>query len=212
MHETRLCFRRGFKRGKKNVSCPPPPATKSALAFSVFFLHDIKISDFGLLRPLFNKKFHHYWLLLESPPHTKFCIRLCCLTHDLWSSGSLLVWRYTEIYFFRRTSGLPDSSPIGIKWIDYYVNLRYFLQIEHIFFISYNSLLAVFFLISDYVCTQCNRSYGNKHVLIRHQRYQCGKEPQFKCPVCPHRGTLKSNVRKHLYRKHHSVADTYDYW
>ncbi|KAG8259265.1 hypothetical protein J6590_014734 [Homalodisca vitripennis] len=57
-----------------------------------------------------------------------------------------------------------------------------------------------------YKCLYCQRSYKHKHTLWRHQRYECGKEPQFACPHCPYKAKLKGNLSKHIYGQH--FADT----
>lgn len=53
-----------------------------------------------------------------------------------------------------------------------------------------------------YQCSKCNKSYKYDQSLRMHQRYQCGKEPQFKCNVCPYRTYLKGNMSKHCLRMH----------
>ncbi|KAK3915452.1 Longitudinals lacking protein, isoforms A/B/D/L [Frankliniella fusca] len=53
-------------------------------------------------------------------------------------------------------------------------------------------------------CPDCGRSYSHSSTLWSHRRYECGKEPQFQCPCCPHRSKLKKNLVKHI-RSRHSV-------
>lgn len=50
----------------------------------------------------------------------------------------------------------------------------------------------------------CTRSYKWKHGLTQHQRYECGKEPRFGCPInnCFYRSKVKCNIRKHVRTKH----------
>ncbi|XP_046659240.1 zinc finger protein 425-like [Homalodisca vitripennis] len=55
---------------------------------------------------------------------------------------------------------------------------------------------------SKFVCLPCGRSYSRKPNLNQHQRYQCGKEPQFSCPWCPHRTWTKGNLKAHMGAKH----------
>ncbi|KAG8259259.1 hypothetical protein J6590_014728 [Homalodisca vitripennis] len=54
----------------------------------------------------------------------------------------------------------------------------------------------------QYKCLYCQRSYKHNSTLWNHQRYECGKEPQFACPHCPYKAKLKGNLRKHLAMKH----------
>ncbi|XP_049861389.1 longitudinals lacking protein-like isoform X1 [Schistocerca gregaria] len=35
-------------------------------------------------------------------------------------------------------------------------------------------------------CPQCGKNYAWKTNMQRHLRLECGKEPQFQCPVCPY--------------------------
>lgn len=55
-----------------------------------------------------------------------------------------------------------------------------------------------------YQCDVCSRSYSWKGGLSQHKRYQCGKEPQFICPVegCNHKSAIKGNLKQHLLAVH----------
>ncbi|KAK3915473.1 Longitudinals lacking protein, isoforms A/B/D/L [Frankliniella fusca] len=55
-------------------------------------------------------------------------------------------------------------------------------------------------------CPQCNKVYQYKYTLGTHLRYECGKEPQFQCPYCPHRSKLKGNLMKHIRKIHASIV------
>lgn len=48
----------------------------------------------------------------------------------------------------------------------------------------------------NYRC-RCGRSYVEKGSLQRHKRYECGKEPSFKCTHCSYASHLKSNMNRH---------------
>lgn len=48
----------------------------------------------------------------------------------------------------------------------------------------------------------CGRSYKHKGDLTRHQKYQCGKEPQFRCMHCSFRTALKCNLAGHIRARH----------
>lgn len=39
-------------------------------------------------------------------------------------------------------------------------------------------------LIGFFPCDGCGKVYNRKGNLIRHMRYECGKEPQFCCHIC----------------------------
>jgi len=51
-------------------------------------------------------------------------------------------------------------------------------------------------------CSQCGKGYSNNGNLMRHLKFECGKEPQFHCPHCPLRTRHKSNLLSHMYCKH----------
>jgi uncharacterized Zn-finger protein len=51
-------------------------------------------------------------------------------------------------------------------------------------------------------CSQCGKGYSNNGNLMRHLKFECGKEPQFQCPICPLRTRHKSNLLSHIYCKH----------
>ncbi|KAJ8686873.1 hypothetical protein QAD02_022667, partial [Eretmocerus hayati] len=59
----------------------------------------------------------------------------------------------------------------------------------------------------------CNRSYKYKLDLYRHMRYECGKEPRFKCGHCEYRSPRARRIRDHITTKHarsdHTIIDTY---
>lgn len=50
----------------------------------------------------------------------------------------------------------------------------------------------------EYACLSCGKVYLHRSSLSHHTRFECGKEPQFACPHCPHRCKRKGNFRRHL--------------
>ncbi|KAG8259344.1 hypothetical protein J6590_014812 [Homalodisca vitripennis] len=52
-------------------------------------------------------------------------------------------------------------------------------------------------------CT-CGRRYLHKRGLTQHQRYECGKEAQFACQLCPFRSKLRGNLKNHILAQHAS--------
>jgi DNA-directed RNA polymerase subunit RPC12/RpoP len=50
----------------------------------------------------------------------------------------------------------------------------------------------------SYPCTQCGKMYMWKTNLQRHLRLECGKEPQCKCPYCPHKTNRKDVLLTHV--------------
>ena len=55
---------------------------------------------------------------------------------------------------------------------------------------------------AQYVCPKCKRSYTFFTSLWRHQRYECGVEPKFTCPICRVRFAQKSNLNRHVRSRH----------
>ncbi|KAE8747846.1 hypothetical protein FOCC_FOCC005458 [Frankliniella occidentalis] len=55
-----------------------------------------------------------------------------------------------------------------------------------------------------FVCGECGRCYNLQKSLIKHQKYECGIEPQFPCPYCTHRCKHKIHLVKHVRRIHHT--------
>ncbi|KAK0097574.1 hypothetical protein PV326_001081 [Microctonus aethiopoides] len=53
-----------------------------------------------------------------------------------------------------------------------------------------------------FVCMKCGRSYSRKDSLMRHVRWECGKEPLFQCPFCPQRCKRKPHWMRHIRRQH----------
>ncbi|KAG8259359.1 hypothetical protein J6590_014827 [Homalodisca vitripennis] len=53
-----------------------------------------------------------------------------------------------------------------------------------------------------FVCGDCGRNYKRKDHLVRHQRYECGKEPQFPCKYCEYRAKRASHLQRHMVNRH----------
>lgn len=56
-------------------------------------------------------------------------------------------------------------------------------------------------------CPTCGKRYNYKHNLGRHMRQECGKEPQFHCPYCPHVTKHKASLQKHINRRHRGMPN-----
>ncbi|XP_023703676.1 longitudinals lacking protein isoform X41 [Cryptotermes secundus] len=55
---------------------------------------------------------------------------------------------------------------------------------------------------SSFTCTACGKNYTWKTSLSRHQRDECGKEPRFPCPYCPHKSKRRGRLWHHIARIH----------
>ncbi|KAG8259319.1 hypothetical protein J6590_014788 [Homalodisca vitripennis] len=51
-------------------------------------------------------------------------------------------------------------------------------------------------------CDLCQRCYKHKFLLGRHQRYECGKEPQYDCLYCPYKAHYKQRLNTHMTMRH----------
>ncbi|CAH0381290.1 unnamed protein product [Bemisia tabaci] len=51
-------------------------------------------------------------------------------------------------------------------------------------------------------CPKCGRYYKLKSSLRNHQKWECGKDPQFQCPYCNYRAKQKMHVARHIERMH----------
>lgn len=48
----------------------------------------------------------------------------------------------------------------------------------------------------------CSKTFSWKGNLSRHLRYECNVQPRFQCPHCQYRCKVKSDVGKHIVRRH----------
>ncbi|XP_017466197.1 PREDICTED: longitudinals lacking protein, isoforms A/B/D/L-like [Rhagoletis zephyria] len=55
---------------------------------------------------------------------------------------------------------------------------------------------------SGHPCPDCGRVYKLKSSLRNHQKWECGKEPQFQCPFCVYRAKQKMHIGRHMERMH----------
>ncbi|KAH1002471.1 hypothetical protein HUJ04_008556 [Dendroctonus ponderosae] len=57
----------------------------------------------------------------------------------------------------------------------------------------------------SHVCPDCGRIYKLRSSLRNHQKWECGKEPQFKCPFCTYKAKQKMHMLRHTERMHKGV-------
>ena len=53
-----------------------------------------------------------------------------------------------------------------------------------------------------HTCEQCGRTYKHLRTLSRHKKFECGKDPQFGCPICSVKMKDRSNLYKHIRSVH----------
>lgn len=56
--------------------------------------------------------------------------------------------------------------------------------------------------VDAFTCPDCGRMYKLKSSLRNHQKWECGKEPQFQCPYCVYRAKQKMHIGRHMERMH----------
>lgn len=54
---------------------------------------------------------------------------------------------------------------------------------------------------SQHICS-CGRQYRYKRGLSAHQKFECGKEPSFQCPMCSKKYTQPSALNYHMKTIH----------
>jgi len=52
----------------------------------------------------------------------------------------------------------------------------------------------------------CSRSYKNKFHLTYHLKYECGKQPLYKCDFCLRMFSRNSNLKKHMFTVHKYIS------
>ncbi|KAF7272331.1 hypothetical protein GWI33_014880 [Rhynchophorus ferrugineus] len=57
-------------------------------------------------------------------------------------------------------------------------------------------------------CNKCFRRYKRRHGVVQHQRYECGKSPQFKCGVCSRTFAHKASLKYHVKCLHMTQKDS----
>ncbi|KAI5720363.1 hypothetical protein M8J77_005445 [Diaphorina citri] len=53
-----------------------------------------------------------------------------------------------------------------------------------------------------FACDVCGKEYKYKYGLNRHKNFECGQEPRFQCPQCPHRSKRNSSLKDHMAIRH----------
>uniref|UniRef100_A0A1B6D500 BTB domain-containing protein n=1 Tax=Clastoptera arizonana TaxID=38151 RepID=A0A1B6D500_9HEMI len=58
-----------------------------------------------------------------------------------------------------------------------------------------------------HICTTCGRHYSYASSLYTHQKYECGKDPSFKCMICGSTYHHKHRLKYHMQTKHSVAKD-----
>ncbi|XP_078043287.1 uncharacterized protein LOC144473355 isoform X11 [Augochlora pura] len=62
-------------------------------------------------------------------------------------------------------------------------------------------------MVFKHTCGTCGKTYKHKHHLKRHHDFECGIDPKFKCPFCPHRTRYKNSLMKHILARHQHLLE-----
>lgn len=75
-------------------------------------------------------------------------------------------------------------------------------RVQNILFSGYTYVAEGFD--ESFICDKCQRVYKYDRSLKAHQKFECGKEPQFVCPApgCGHRSKTKGNLKQHVGNIH----------
>ncbi|CAH0753572.1 unnamed protein product [Bemisia tabaci] len=60
--------------------------------------------------------------------------------------------------------------------------------------------------VKRFSCPDCNRQFVRPSSLRSHRLYECGKEPDLKCPECAYVTKIKGNLKRHLIMRHREHA------
>lgn len=54
-------------------------------------------------------------------------------------------------------------------------------------------------------CQSCGKGYAHTQSLWNHSKFECGKSPQFHCPICDYESKRKGNLKNHMKSVHSKV-------
>lgn len=60
------------------------------------------------------------------------------------------------------------------------------------------------------MCGKCNKKYARRQHIIRHVKYECGKQPVFQCPQCHRKYKRKDVLLVHLRNIHEIFVPPYN--
>ncbi|XP_018332839.1 longitudinals lacking protein, isoforms A/B/D/L isoform X3 [Agrilus planipennis] len=58
---------------------------------------------------------------------------------------------------------------------------------------------------NGFECPNCDKVYSAGRNLLRHINVECGKEPQFSCPLCKYKNYRRNEVTNHVKNKHGNI-------
>lgn len=88
----------------------------------------------------------------------------------------------------------------------YFTDLYLIDFTQHIYISLRITLIFTEAIKKSYQCDKCFKCYRYSPGLMRHKKYECGKEPQFECPHCHYKAKQKENLKAHLARRHFPLS------
>lgn len=126
------------------------------------------------------------WVFPVGRARSNACVRVC-----------LNGWSFS-FFFLPSLSTKPELN----ECIDYFSDCKdhtYGLSIYPVIQRSRSVKKPIMFSCPN---PNCLSVFAWKRNLTSHLRYQCGKQPRFKCPYCDYLCKLKPDIRKHIKSKH----------
>ncbi|XP_033231881.1 gastrula zinc finger protein XlCGF8.2DB-like [Belonocnema kinseyi] len=59
-----------------------------------------------------------------------------------------------------------------------------------------------------HVCQMCGKAYKQRYNLTRHLKYECNRNPRFKCPLCIYQAKRRAHIISHV-KTVHDCVDAY---
>lgn len=85
------------------------------------------------------------------------------------------------------------------------VNLFLILMLVNNIYHIMMTTLNIVFCVGYYCCNTCGKRFKYPTHFSTHKKWECQKEPRFRCPHCHYRSHVKNNVKKHIANVHGSV-------
>jgi hypothetical protein len=57
-----------------------------------------------------------------------------------------------------------------------------------------------------FVCARCSKYYKHRGTILRHLKYECGKEPRYQCSLCAFKCKRYDHLYTHMNSKKHKMA------
>lgn len=122
----------------------------------------------------------------------KVCFHVC---NKLWMWYlHLLFGNFVVNYYDQSLSCLISMGVINICWC--FIHLK--MGEDYCILV----ILWYFKGSEKHGCELCGRAYKRKQHLVRHLRFECGKEAQFECTFCSYKSRQRETLKVHIIMKH----------